>query len=91
MAEERKKTDFVFELLKKECNRRIEEIWKTQKIEPQDVLTLSVLKINGEVDELAGTTESMKKAMVTKKDLWRAVGIGLTVATLVISVVTHYT
>jgi len=86
--EKRERRDFIFELLEKEWDRRMNIIHDTKKIETEDVVTISVLTLNREMGECVKEIEIVQKNMVTKGDLRWALGIGFTFVTIVISLVT---
>lgn len=85
---EKKKRDFIFELLEREWDRRIDIVHKTKKIEPEDVVTISVLTLNREMGELAKEMEKVGETMVTKGTLKWLLGVGFTIVTIVLSLVT---
>ncbi len=97
-SETEKKRDFIFDLLEEEYRRRIEVISKTRKLEPDDVVAISTLILNREMGELvremevlAGNIGEVRDDMVTKKTLAYGLGIGLTIVTIVISLVAFLT
>ena len=92
-----KKRDFIFDLLEEEYERRIEVISETRKIEAEDVVTISTLVLNREMGELVHEMEALKQnigevkdEMVTSKTMKWWLGIGLTIATIVISLVSVF-
>jgi len=114
VSEEEKKTrDFISELLDREWDRRIDIIHKTKKIEPDDVVAISVMTLNREMGEMTKEMEEMTKememmrdtsssafagvtkTMVTKDEVAKFVkllkwglGVGFTIVTIVISLIT---
>ena len=89
-SEEGKKRDFIIELMEKEWERRVEVISQTRKLEPDDIVTIATLTLNREMGELAHEMGVIRKEMVTKKTLAWGLGVGLTIVTIVISLVTHF-
>ena len=53
MVKRNEKDEFVFDLLEKEREKRVDKIYKTKKIKNEDVLVISVLRLNYEMGELA--------------------------------------
>jgi len=97
-SETGKKRDFIFDLLEEEYKRRIEVISRTGKLEPDDVVAISTLILNREMGDLvremevlAGNIGEVRDDMVTKKTLAWGLGIGLTIVTIVISLVAFLT
>ena len=80
---EKERKDFAFQLLEKDWERRIEEIYKTQQIKPDDVVVICTMKLNREVGELT-TTVATKADVSTLK--W-VTGIGLTLVTIIVSII----
>jgi len=87
MSEKKEKTDFISELLEKEWDRRVEVVSRTGKLEPDDVITIATLTLNREMGELAQEMGELRKEMVTKETLKWTLGIGLTIVTIVVSIV----
>jgi len=61
MVKRNEKDEFVFDLLEKEREERVEKIYKTKKIEPDDVLVISVLRLNHEMGELTAEMKDINK------------------------------
>ena len=94
-SEKEKKSDFIFELLEEEWKRRIEVISRTRKLESEDIVTITTLTLNREMGELIQEMEvltrnigEVREEMVTRGTLMWGLGIGLTIVTIVISLVT---
>jgi len=79
--------NLIFELLDKEWERRVETISRTRKIESDDVLVICTLTLNREMGELAAEVKELREKMVTKTDLKWGLGVGLTIVTIIISLI----
>lgn len=94
---ERKKRDLVFELLEKEWDKRVEDIHRTREIKPEDILTISILTVNRELEELTEHVKKLEEGMATKEDIEKVkddintlrwmVGIGFVVVSVIVTVV----
>lgn len=93
-SEEEKRRDLIFELMEEEWERRVKVVSSTGKLEPDDIMTFATLKLNREMGDLASEMGvlardlgELKQNMVTKETLTQVLGVGLTIVTIVLSLV----
>jgi len=87
---ERKEKDLVSDLLEKEWTKRVDEVTKTGILKPNDIVVFGCLKLNYEMATLAEEMAKIRQDMVTKSDFKWWLGVGLTVATAIITLVSKF-
>ena len=77
------KSDFVLELIKADWEERKSRIKETGKLEVGDLLTNSVITINGELGDIRSDLREIKEQMVTKNFLGAVVTISIAIMGIV--------
>lgn len=78
---EKKKRQFIYELLERDFQRRLDEIYSTKKIKSEDIVAISIRTLNEEVGELIEKVAMKKDISLIK---WM-IGVGFTVLSVVMA------